>query len=359
MNCINVSLVFNAFSFPTLLFFFNLKKNLLFYMRIPSKAAHFHDPFTATASIPCEMLTNINFCLLESTYKTQNQDNYSATSDATMPPKPKPVHTRSPISKTTFGKSPSLKLSPTSSSPSYSLGKYNKLYVTACRGGTEIVVTITDPSGQHSAFVKPLVTFFDDPHNGAFTKDKLRCHYVGKLRDPTDAQLYKLDPPTSTGFEPPYYFFVSFLDDNKVEKNTPDYREKLGKAFCITNNSRPVQTGYYHNKPGCVRANHCFEFAGDLTPPGDFTNAPYLSDYLTIGDLMGLLTQMFNNEETGAPLTDIDIAQDMDLLKKYYSPDLIPQVRKIYIPKKRDDGSIPAATDLDRFGSIDIPDLSL
>ena len=274
----------------------------------------------------------------------------------TMPPKKSPVHKRSPISKTTFGKAST----PTASAgASFSTNKYNKLHVTACYGGTEIVLTFTDPTGQKNAYVNPLMAFLHDPANAIFAKDKLHAHYIGKQRDPESAQEYKFDPPTANGFHPPYHMIVTFLDDSQVNKNTPEYREKLGNAYCIVNNSRKVQTCYYGNKPGSIHANHRLEFAGDLTPPGSFDNAPRLSDYVTIGDLMEMLTQMFKNEATGVPLSDAEIAQDVDLLRKYFSPDLIPEVQKNYIPVKRSDGSIPAPDDPDRFGTIDIPNLNL
>ena len=166
-----------------------------------------------------------------------------------------------------------------------------RVTVTATRHGTEMVQQVTSPKGL-APYMQPLRKYINDPANQKIVH-QIHIHEVFNLRHPTDPTQHKKDPPRRPGgYSPTYPVVLTMV--NHPEKNTPENREKVALALCALNNSPALQVHGYGNSPGTMNANNLMQFAGDITPSQGVTHAPCLSDFLTIGDLMNCIGELYN-----------------------------------------------------------------
>ena len=158
-------------------------------------------------------------------------------------------------------------------------------------------------------------------------KQKLKICLIKNHVHPNNP-LAELRYPSRTpgGFEPSKrVFFTRTLDPSK---NTPENREKQVRAMCAFNNSTEVQKHGYGNDPGHMRKNNLMTFAGDLTP-SNLADAPPLSDFLTVGDVMQFLAEDFTNADGQMP-TDLELVSDPVIMENWFNPSIHEQVRSLY-----------------------------
>lgn len=160
-----------------------------------------------------------------------------------------------------------------------------------------------------------------------------------KMRHPNNPVEILTDPPNREGgFRPNYPVAIAII--HNPADNTPTNREMCANAIITINNSRRVQIDGYGNSPGTRNPTNLICFAGDLTPSGGLEEAPYASDFLTIGDLMDIIGELHTTEEGNRP-SDAELVADDDILAHYFSPNLHTHVRALYTPNPAGAGFAP------------------
>jgi len=238
------------------------------------------------------------------------------------------------------------------SAGSTNTNKNHKLFTLGCRGGDMLALTTTFDG--KAPYLSPLRTFCLDPNNQDVVVNKCAIHYVTWQRDAADPEKYKEDPQTKSGFYPRYTLFFSALGD----KDAPDKRQLIGRNICAVNNNPTFQETHYSmtskkDNRTIIPNKIMLEYTTDITPPnGDL---PFLSDYLTIRDLLHLLSQLFRDEETLTERSYEDLWNNREILSNFFRKDLLPRVGKVINKLLHPD----QATVQDLASSLDITPIQL
>jgi hypothetical protein len=160
-------------------------------------------------------------------------------------------------------------------------------------------------------------------------KAKLKIHYVRNRVDPNDPCAVKQYPPKPSGYAPKEPVFVGLPLDPK--NNTQEKRDTIARSLCVFNNSPEVQSNFYNNQPGNTNFNNLMVFDGDVTPE-DLADAPTLSEFLTIGDLMEILGDYYKIDGTDPPTkpSDKQLVSNQNILDLWFAPRLHEKVKALY-----------------------------
>ena len=196
---------------------------------------------------------------------------------------------------------------------------------TALKDGKAIAISVRNRRGG-SVYIRP---FIQELQNKPELLEKLKINLVKNRVDPNNPTAELLYPAkTPGGFQARDPVFIAHLKDPK--KNTPENREKQVRAICTLNNSKDLQQDGYGNNPGRNNKNNLMAFAGDVTPE-DLADAPYLSDFLTVGDVMDFMAEEFLRKDNGDRLSDAELVLNQDLMYTWVNPKIHDMVRNLYI----------------------------
>ena len=95
------------------------------------------------------------------------------------------------------------------------------------------------------------------------------------------------------------------------------------------------------------------QFAGDITPSQGVSHAPCLSDFLTIGDLMNCIGELYNTED-GNRVPDSELVEDKGIMDHYFRPDLHDQVRRLYTEANTAGGAFAPGFNLPSMEDMDL-----
>jgi hypothetical protein len=206
--------------------------------------------------------------------------------------------------------------------------------------------------GNH-AFLSPLFNYLRGEQDYQ-TKTRFGIHYMGFERHPDDPACYRADQPNKMGYQPRYLCFVSLVPEDKVDKNNAANRQRWAENIIKLESSPFIQAQYrYTNAP--------LLYKGDVTPVGD-APLPPLSDFLTLRDTMEVIRHAYRTA-AGEKASVQDIVVDDDVLAKYYSQELIPQVHKLFdqfgSTTPATQGNAGSDTVPDELTGLDIPPFEL
>ena len=178
-----------------------------------------------------------------------------------------------------------------------------------------------------SPYIHPLVQFLEDPNNQR-VRQSTRVSEIMKEVDPREPTTYLTDPPKKAGgYAPPYWTMLCHVPN--VEKNTPQTREQCAKNIVNLNNSRIIQQSGYGNNPGSSNMSNHMHFVGDVTPDNSTNSAPWLSQFLTIGDVMTVIGELYQGPDGTRP-SDHELSEDDAILEEYFHPDHRQLVKVLY-----------------------------
>ena len=239
-----------------------------------------------------------------------------------------PSHVRTPISKTTLGKTVVVTPGASAILPRAEM----KCYCTSLRGRTEIVFTFEDRQG-NPGFNYPFYRFCNNALNAKLVKGQARLNYVGWIRDPNEPTALKQGNESSTGFVPHFLCSITSLEESQVVQNTHDNRDKLGARIEKIWNSNTLQIEF-KNPPGSINPRTRLAYCGDITPH-DPDQVPYLSDFLTLAETLAYVKSCYLDPVTNDRLSNEELITDKGLVEKYFSPNLHEVLFRLYGPNRQ------------------------
>jgi hypothetical protein len=159
---------------------------------------------------------------------------------------------------------------------------------------------------------------------------KVNIHHMFNRVDSLDPCAVKqFAPKRPGGYPPKEQVFICF--PTSADKNTPKMRQLQCESLCEFNNNPVIQKNYYRNTPGTINYNNIMTFDGDVTPQNP-DDAPYLSDFLTIGDVMTVLGEYYKlgDQEQPTRPSDKQLVSDQKILDIWFAPKLHEKVKSLY-----------------------------
>lgn len=214
---------------------------------------------------------------------------------------------------------------PVSNTPVHASDHGLQATTTALKDGKAIAITVRSKRGG-SVYVRPLT---QELLNNPEVRYKLKINLVKNRVDPNNPTTELLhEARTPGGYNPPEPVFITLVEN--PTKNTPENRQKQVQALCSLNNSKDMQRNGYNNNPGRNNKNNLMVFAGDVTPE-NLADAPYLSDFLTVGDVMDFMAEEFLRKDNGAKMSDNELVSSQELMDAWFNPKIHDMVRNLYI----------------------------
>ena len=193
----------------------------------------------------------------------------------------------------------------------------NTLFVTTTMPGD--MVGLMEKANGQPPFVFPSMGYLND--NPEFRCRTLCINQIHARVHPTDPLVYK---EVATGSKESqrmrtYPVFVYIVPENMVKYNNPKNRAKWAQGLVEFFN-HPKQMSLYTYKSHTM-------FAGDLSPQVE-SNAPPLSDFLTIDDTMTVLREV--NSPTETPCSIADVIAEPEAMKLYYGPETLEIANRMF-----------------------------
>lgn len=194
----------------------------------------------------------------------------------------------------------------------------------------EILQLVTDKNG-HGGYTHPVDQYSREKQNEHRVQVTCRIFRILYRRKPDDPFSY-LEDPASKGstYRPRHMVLVTVLQSDETEKTTDANLTALSERLVHLWNSTDMQRRFGNN-PGTKNPRHTLTFSGILSPPGgDVSQRPFLSDFLTVGDTMDLIAELYRDENTNDRVPLEDLVLDDVIMSKYFNPELIPEIRSRY-----------------------------
>ncbi len=194
----------------------------------------------------------------------------------------------------------------------------------------EVLQLVTDKNG-HGGYTHPVDQYTREKQNEHRVQVTCRIFRIVYHRKPDDPFSYLEDPPSKGGtYRPRHMVLVTVLQPDEMEKTTDANLTALAERLVHLWNSTDMQRRFGNN-PGTKNPRHTLTFSGILSPPGnDISKRPVLSDFLTVGDTMDLIAELYRDETTNDRVPLEDLVLDDEIMSKYFKPELIPEVRNRY-----------------------------
>ena len=195
--------------------------------------------------------------------------------------------------------------SSTGTSPNKTYQK-NPLLLNVFRTKSDDMVAIAEKNGGQPPFLNPTVTYIQNHQEWA--KQNLMTTHVANRCDFANPRNYTY-VTTEKGYKRYWTVMVNSIPEENIVHNTPTNRAAWCNQICNFHNNPTIAALYtWHDT---------MSFGADLTPQ-NASDYPYLSEYLTLDDTMGVIFDAYEG------ISFADILGTPDIFNVYFHPNHRP-----------------------------------